>query len=181
MGLSEDHCLLDLVEEEDFLGFLEGRAFFAETKATAQYSCVEDGRVRLEVLLKSVLARSRMAFTDEALMAFIDEALMVEASLSSLGLLDPGSQPLRMLFQNDNLLEFLGNVEKDPSAKEVVALAEEVEPPKALELTYVPEGEVLDSLPSNFVNFNSFLGLPVKGFEKEINSLLKKLELRKGR
>ena len=139
MGLSEDHCLLDLVEEEDFLGFLKGRAFFAETKATAQYSCVEDGRVRLEALLKSVLARSRMAFTDEALMAFIDEALMVEASLSSLGLLDPGSQPLRMLFQNDNLLEFLGNVEKDPSAKEVVALAEEVEPPKALELTYVLE------------------------------------------
>lgn len=36
----------------------------------------------------------------------------------------------------------------------------------------------MDALCTNFVNFSSFLGLPVKGFGKEISSLLKKLELR---
>ena len=38
----------------------------------------------------------------------------------------------------------------------------------------------MDSLSTNFVNFSSFLGLPMEWFEKEISSLLKKLELRKG-
>ena len=37
----------------------------------------------------------------------------------------------------------------------------------------------VDSLPTNFVNFSSFLGLPMEWFEKEISSLLKKLELKK--
>ena len=37
------------------------------------------------------------------------------------------------------------------------------------------------SLPDKFVAFSSFLGLPVTGFEKESNSLLWKLESRKGR
>ena len=36
------------------------------------------------------------------------------------------------------------------------------------------------SLPDKFVAFSSFLGLPVTGFEKESNSLLWKLESRKG-
>ena len=40
---------------------------------------------------------------------------------------------------------------------------------------------VFGHLPNKFVAFSSFPGLPVMGFEKEINSLLKKLELRKGR
>ena len=73
------------------------------------------------------------------------------------------------------MLEFLENAEKDPSGKEVVALAKEEEPPKALELSCVPE-EVLDSLPSNFFKFSRLLGLHVEGFEKEISSLLQKLE-----
>lgn len=72
------------------------------------------------------------------------------------------------------MLEFLENAEKDPSGKEV-ALAKEEEPPKALELSCIPE-EVLDSLPSNFFKFSRLLGLHVEGFEKEISSLLKKLE-----
>ena len=41
------------------------------------------------------------------------------------------------------------------------------------------EGDV--SLPRKFVNFSNYVGMLVAGFEKEINSLLKNLEARKGR
>ena len=43
----------------------------------------------------------------------------------------------------------------------------------------VPKEEDLLSLPNKFVNFSSYLGMPIVGFEKEIRSLLKKLEARK--
>ena len=139
-----------------------------------EFNCIEDGHVGLEALPKLVSASSCVAFTNNALVAKANKFPRI-APLSSLGLLDPGYRLLRMLFQNGNLLEFLENAEKDPSGKEVVALAKEVEPPKALELSCVPE-EVLDSLPSNFFKFSRLLGLHVEGFEKEISSLLKKLE-----
>ena len=35
-------------------------------------------------------------------------------------------------------------------------------------------------IPNKFAKFNSFLGLPVVGFEKEIIALLRKMESRKG-
>ena len=139
-----------------------------------EFNCIEDGHVGLEALPKLVSASSCMAFTNKALVAKANKFPRI-APLSSLGLLDPGNRLLRMLFQNGNLLEFLENAEKDPSGKEVVALAKEEEPPKALELSCVPE-EVLDSLPSNFFKFSRLLGLHVEGFEKEISSLLQKLE-----
>lgn len=45
----------------------------------------------------------------------------------------------------------------------------------------IVEGEEVVSLPSSFVKFSSSLGMPVVGLEKEISSLLKKLNSRKGR
>ena len=42
-------------------------------------------------------------------------------------------------------------------------------------------GEGLVSLLGRFVMLNNYLGVPVKGYEKELCSLLRKLELRKGR
>ena len=153
-----------------------------------------------------------MSVSTSSCVASIDEALVMEAnkfprsfSLSSLGPMDPASQPISMLLRNDSLLEYSKNAEKDPWGKEEEAMVEKVEPPKALAIACVP-GRVgvrrrrlwsrrwsplrpwqllgswrgLDSLPTNFVNFNNFLRLPVEGFEKEISSLLKKLKSRKG-
>ena len=37
-----------------------------------------------------------------------------------------------------------------------------------------------NSFPSKFANFNSFVGMPIAGFEKESSSLLRKMEARKG-
>ncbi|RVX05681.1 hypothetical protein CK203_027235 [Vitis vinifera] len=59
---------------------------------------------------------------------------------------------------------------------------EDLEVNKALEACCLSQGEELSSasLPSKFAKFSSFLGLQVVGFEKEINSLLRKMESRKG-
>lgn len=43
------------------------------------------------------------------------------------------------------------------------------------------KGKDLVSFPNGFIEFNNYLGMPVAGFKKEINSLLKKLDLKKGR
>lgn len=45
-----------------------------------------------------------------------------------------------MLLRNNSLLEYSENAEKDPLGKEEEAMAEEVEPPKALAIACVPEG-----------------------------------------
>ena len=42
-------------------------------------------------------------------------------------------------------------------------------------------GEDPDSLPRKLANFCRFMGMPAASFEKEISSLLRKLESRKGR
>lgn len=73
----------------------------------------------------------------------------------------------------------MGSVAKDSLGKELVVRVEELEPTKAMELTCVLEEEDLVSLPTKFVNFSSYMRMPVVGFEKEICSLLKKLEVRK--
>ena len=59
---------------------------------------------------------------------------------------------------------------------------EDLEVNKALEACWLSQGEELSfaSLPSKFAKFSSFLGLRMVGFEKEINSLLRKMESRKG-
>lgn len=44
-----------------------------------------------------------------------------------------------MLLRNNSLLEYSENAEKDPLGKEEEAMAEEVEPPKALAIACVPE------------------------------------------
>ncbi|RVW82289.1 hypothetical protein CK203_041673 [Vitis vinifera] len=74
------------------------------------------------------------------------------------------------------LLEYSKNVEKDPWGGGGYGRGGGA--PKALAIAWSWRG--LDSLPTNFVNFNNFLRLPVEGFEKEISSLLKKLKSRKG-
>ena len=80
-------------------------------------------------------------------MASINEALVMEAikfprssSLSSLGPVDPASQPISMLLRNGSLLEYSKNAEKDPWGKEEEAMVEKVEPPKALAIACVMEG-----------------------------------------
>lgn len=132
---------------------------------------------RLEALLASYSTCSCVGFIDEALVAEVNK-FPNPSLLSSLGLLDLSSWLLRMLL-HDNLLEISTSAKKDHSGKEVVAMTEELEPLKTLELACIPKKEVLDSLPSKFINFNSFVGMLVEKFEKEINSMLKKLELKK--
>ena len=58
---------------------------------------------------------------------------------------------------------------------------EEVDSLRDLDLGGIVEREEVVSFPSGFVKFSNYLGMPVVGFKKEINSLLRKLELRKGR
>ncbi|KAL6335611.1 hypothetical protein AAG906_030745 [Vitis piasezkii] len=70
---------------------------------------------------------------------------------------------------------------KGHSSKELVVRDEEMNPPCDLGFECAVEGEEIVRLPSNIVKFSSGLGMAVAGFKKEINSLLKKLESRKGR
>lgn len=58
--------------------------------------------------------------------------------------------------------------------------AEEMEASKAMEFGCVFVGEDLDSIPNKFVNFSNCVGMLVVGFEKEISSILRKLESIKG-
>ncbi|RVX08997.1 hypothetical protein CK203_013817 [Vitis vinifera] len=55
----------------------------------------------------------------------------------------------------------------------------EVDPPRVAGLGGVVDGEEFTSLPKGFVEFSTCLGLPILGVEKEINSLLRKLEAKK--
>ena len=65
------------------------------------------------------------------------------------------------------------------SMKELVVRDEERNPPCDLGFECAAEVEEVVSLPSSFVKFSSGLGVPIVGFEKEISSLLKKLQSRK--
>lgn len=86
-----------------------------------------------------------------------------------------------MLLHDGSLVETLASIEIKIFGKGVGARVEKLETRKAMELVCILEGEVIDSLPSKFVKFRSFVGMPFEGFEKEISSLLKKLEARKER
>ena len=86
-----------------------------------------------------------------------------------------------MLLQDAHSLELSGRPVKGHSSKELVVRDEEMNPPCDLGFECAVEGEEIVRLPSNIVKFSSGLGMAVAGFKKEINSLLRKLELRKGR
>ncbi|RVX10684.1 hypothetical protein CK203_018196 [Vitis vinifera] len=81
----------------------------------------------------------------------------------------------------NSFLELLRSVVKDPSNKKWVVRTKELKAFHAMELTCVSKGEDLDSLPSKFVNFSNYEGMPMAGFGKEINPFLKILESRKGK
>lgn len=111
----------------------------------------------------------------------LDSGPVIQSKVGpSLGSLGSGFWLLRMMLQDDNLLDFLGSVAL--SDKEMVVEAKELEPSKAMESTCVSVGEELssDSLPCKFANFNSFVGMLVASFEKEISSLLRKMKAGKG-
>lgn len=57
------------------------------------------------------------------------------------------------------MLDFLGNVAKDPLGKKMVIRAKELEPFKVVGPRCVSIGEEhsLDNLPNMFVNFNTFM------------------------
>ena len=59
------------------------------------------------------------------------------------------------------------------------ARTEEVDLPSVAGLGGVAEVEEFASLPKGFVKFSNCLGLPILGFENKINSLLRKLEVKK--
>ena len=86
------------------------------------------------------------------------------------------------MLQDGRLLYLMGNKKKGSSSKQVVGRDEEMEFAKALEVDGWSEGEefFFVIIPNKFVEFNSFLGLSMVGFEKEISTLLKKMESRKG-
>ena len=124
------------------LGLLDGGGSskdFHETKWRSRVRDVVKGQVPSPM---SGLVWSHMALTNETLMAEANRF----PPLSSLGLMDYGSQPLMMLRQYGSLLENSGTDPKDPSSKELVIKARESKPSKALELACISKGNV--SLPS---------------------------------
>ena len=72
-------------------------------------------------------------------------------------------------------------LQRGPLGKELVVKAEAMEASKAMEACCILVGKKLSfvSLPNKFANLNRFLGLPVASFEKEISTLLRKMESRK--
>ena len=90
----------------------------------------------------------------------------------------PSTPGLKLRVQ-DGSLEHSGKMVKGISVSE--ARTEVVDPPRVAGLGGVAKGEEFASLPKGFVKFSNCLGLPILGFEKEISSLLRKLEAKKGR
>lgn len=72
-------------------------------------------------------------------------------------------------------------LQRGPLGKELVVKAEAMEASKAMEARCISVGKELSfvSLPNKFANLNRFLELPVASFEKEISTLLRKMESRK--
>ena len=155
------------------LRLLEEAVSSTKTQETEFRSCVKDD-VERKVLLQA--SCSHVALTDEALM----EEANRHPNSPSLGLLDSRSRSLQMLLRDGKVLEMFGSDSKDPSGKELAIRAEELRPSKALEHACILEEEDPISLPSKFVHFNNFVGMPIARFKKEISSLLKNLEARQG-
>ena len=84
------------------------------------------------------------------------------------------------MLQDGSLLECLKNVVEDPLGKDLVA---KLEKRVSLEVKLFdwPMGEevLFDDLFSKFT-FSSLVGMPIYGFEKEIFSLLRKMEKMRG-
>ena len=84
------------------------------------------------------------------------------------------------MLQDGSLLECLKNVVEDPLGKDLVA---RLEKRVSLEVKLFdwPMGEevLFDDLFSKFT-FSSLVGMPIYGFEKEIFSLLRKMEKMRG-
>ena len=80
-------------------------------------------------------------------------------------------------------MDLTASTATDSSGKDLDFRVEELEAVNALEWCNTSNEENPDSfsLLEKFVMFGNFLGLPVEGFEKEISSLMRKLESRKGR
>ena len=93
-----------------------------------------------------------------------------------------GVPATKILLQDGRLVDLTASTATDSSGKDLDFRVEEVEAVNALEWCNTSNVENPDSfsLLENFVTFGNFLGLPVEGFEKEISSLMRKLESRKG-
>ena len=113
---------------------------------------------------------------------FGDEVVGLERAEYPLESPPLGLRLLQLMLQDGRLLYLMGNEKKGSSSKQVVGRDEEIEFAKALEVDGWSEGEefCFAIIPNKFVEFNSFLGLAMVGFEKEISTLLKKMESRKG-
>ena len=85
-----------------------------------------------------------------------------------------------MLLQDGGLLDLSRKVVKEPSRMEMVARVKELGLPKGCGIRGFG-GENIDSLSNGLVEFSNCLRMPTTGFEKEICTLFKKMELRKGR
>lgn len=173
-ALREAHVSMDLSRGEvGSSGLLKGSGFSVEAQVTKQWRCNSAVGKGKELLPASVSVCSRVAFTDESLVAEANR-FSGSSSLSPLGSLDSECRLLKMLLQDVNLLEFSGSAANGTSGKELVVMTEELEP------GCNSVGEDLVSLPSKLLNFSNYLEMPVAGCEKEISSLLRKLESKKG-
>lgn len=108
------------------------------------------------------LEDSWVAITDEALLAEANQHLF--AAFSSLG----------STTQDGSLKAMKGS-------SDLEARVEWVDPSRDAGLGGVEEGEEFACLPRGFFKFSNCLGMPISGYEKEISSILRKLESQKGR
>ena len=106
------------------------------------------------------------------------KALLVEANQQSSSVPSFSGPSTPKLWVQDGSSELSRKIVKGASVSEV--RTEEVDPPRDADLGGVVEGEEFVSLPRGFVEFSNCLGILVLDFEKEINSLLRKLEAKKG-
>ena len=110
--------------------------------------------------------------------AITDEALLAEANRQSLSMPSFSGPSTPELWVQDGSLELQGKIAKGTLVSKV--RTKEVDPLRDADLGGVVEGEDFASLPRGFVELSNCLGILVLGFEKEINSLLRKLEAKKG-
>ena len=84
---------------------------------------------------------------------------------------------------NGRLLDISGVAEKGLSGRDLVVRDDEVEDFRAMKAGGDSVGELVvsKSLPYEFTKLSNFLGMPMAGYEREITSLLRKLEASKGR
>ncbi|RVW34265.1 hypothetical protein CK203_093009 [Vitis vinifera] len=109
-----------------------------------------------------------------------EEALLDEASgFQSGSVCLPRDEPSC----NGRLLDISGVAEKGLSGRDLVVRDDKVEDFRAMKAGGDSMGELVvsKSLPYEFTKLSNFLGMPMAGYEREITSLLRKLEARKGR